>query len=81
MVFTAWDEPTRMAVRHTGLFTGTGEFTLEEAGAEATRITWREEIVFPWYFGGPLGAWAARPIFRWVWRRNLRRLRDRVTSR
>ena len=80
MEFTAWEPPHRMAVGHEGLFTGTGEFLLEEAGPEATRFTWREHIVFPWFFGGPVGAWMARPVFRWVWRRNLHRLRARFTT-
>jgi len=80
MEFTAWDPPERMAVRHHGLFTGFGEFRLTPEG-DRVRVTWREQISFPWYFGGRLGAWAARPIFGWVWRRNLRRFRDRLSSR
>jgi carbon monoxide dehydrogenase subunit G len=79
MEFTEWDPPHRMAVRHEGLFTGVGEFTLTADG-DATALRWREQISFPWYFGGGLGAWAAQPVFRWVWRRNLRRLRERLIS-
>jgi len=78
MEVTDWSPPERMAVIHQGLFTGRGEFTLDEAGPDATRVTWREDIRFPWWLGGPLGAWFARPVFGWVWRRNLRRLRDRI---
>lgn len=74
---TAWEPPARMAVRHTGLFTGSGAFLLEEAGPQATRFTWREEIRFPWYFGGPVGAWLAAPVLRTVWKRNLRTLAGR----
>jgi hypothetical protein len=81
MEFTAWDPPDRMAVRHQGLFTGFGEFRLHAAEDGHTVLEWREHIVFPWFFGGALGSWAARPIFRWVWRRNLRRLRDRISGR
>ncbi len=81
MEFTAWEEPRRMAVRHEGLFTGSGEFILDALDESTTRFTWRESIRFPWYFGGPLGAWAARPVFTWVWRRNLDRFRERFTSR
>ncbi len=77
MEFTAWDPPRRMAVRHQGLFTGTGEFLFEPTGPGATTMTWQERIDFPWFFGGKLGAWAARPVFGWVWRRNLRRFRER----
>jgi carbon monoxide dehydrogenase subunit G len=73
----AWDPPARIGVRHTGLFTGSGEFLLERAGSNATRFTWREDIRFPWYFAGPIGAWAAAPVLRAIWKRNLRRLADR----
>lgn len=79
MVFTEWDAPVRMAVEHTGLFTGTGAFTLDETPA-GTRFTWSERITFPWWLGGPIGAWFAQPIFGWVWRRNLRRLAARFPS-
>jgi hypothetical protein len=41
----------------------------------ATRLTWSEEIDFPWRFGGPLGAAFARPILTLIWRGNLRRLK------
>jgi carbon monoxide dehydrogenase subunit G len=81
MEFTDWDPPRRMEVVHTGLFTGRGAFTLEPLGDRSTKVHWREEIRFPWYFGGRIGAWAARPVFRWVWRRNLRSFGDRFSAR
>ena len=77
MEFTVWAPPHRMAVRHQGLFQGTGEFLLERAAGGSTRFTWRERIEFPWYLGGPLGGWTARPILAAVWRRNLRRFAAR----
>jgi uncharacterized protein YndB with AHSA1/START domain len=80
MEFTVWDEPETMAVRHRGLFTGTGEFTLTEIPGGATRVVWAEQIQFPWFFLGPIGARAARPVFRFVWRRNLHRLRQRLSG-
>lgn len=80
MEFTEWDPPRRMAVAHVGLFTGEGAFELEADGENGTLVRWREEIRFPWYFGGRLGARAAGPVLRWVWRRNLGRLRDRLTG-
>jgi hypothetical protein len=79
MEFTAWDEPETMAVHHRGLFTGAGRFTLTEIPG-GTRVLWSEQIDFPWFFLGPVGARAARPVFRFVWRRNLERLRDRVSG-
>ncbi|MCB2222633.1 MAG: SRPBCC family protein [Actinobacteria bacterium] len=80
MEVTSWEPPRRIAVEHRGLFTGRGAFTLEPEGG-GTRFTWSEHIAFPWFLGGPAGAWAARPVLRWVWRRNLRRLAARFTSR
>ena len=40
-----------------GLVTGTGRFTLEPLDdGRRTRFTWEEELTFPWWLGGPLGA-------------------------
>ena len=80
MEVTEWLPPHRMAVRHVGLFRGDGQFTLEPNATGGTRFTWTERLRFPWYFGGPLGAFAARPVLRSVWRRNLARLAELVTS-
>ena len=80
MEVTEWVPGERIAVIHHGLFTGKGAFTLTDED-DGTRFTWSEHIRFPWFFGGPLGAWLARPVFTWVWRRNLRRLRDRFIAR
>lgn len=81
MEITEWTEGERMGVRHTGLVTGEGAFTLDAVGEAGTVFTWTEELTFPWWFGGPLGAAAARPVMRGVWRRNLARLKDRVERR
>lgn len=81
MEFTRWEQPRLMEVAHRGLFTGSGRFSLTPENG-GTRFTWSEEIRFPWYFGGPIGAWISRPILAAVWRRNLRRLAARfVTAR
>ena len=79
MEFTEWDPPRAMGVSHRGLFTGTGRFTLRSED-DGTRFTWTEEIRFPWFLGGPIGAAVARPILTRVWRGNLRRLRDRFSD-
>ena len=81
MTFTEWQPPATMAVEHRGLFTGFGRFSLDPIDAETTRFTWEEVIRFPWYAGGSLAAAIAQPILRRIWRRNLRRLRDRFSSR
>ena len=65
----------RVTGRHRGLFTGEGTFELSDAGGGRTRFAWRENIVFPWYFGGGAGAWAAKPILTRIWRSNLKALK------
>lgn len=93
MTVTEWRDrgPVRaMGVDHTGLVTGTGRFTVRPARRHprlrrarrhpATRFTWEERLRFPWWFGGPLGALAARPVLRAVWRRSLRNLKALVEA-
>jgi carbon monoxide dehydrogenase subunit G len=75
MEVTEWDEGRAIGVRHVGLVAGAGRFTLEPEGA-GTRFTWDEELQMPWWLGGRLAA----PVLRWVWRRNLRRLRGRFVA-
>lgn len=77
MEITAWDPPVRMGVRHVGVVTGTGEFRLRSRRDGRTRFTWTEQLRFPWWMGGPLGAWVAKPVLGWVWRRSLRALAAR----
>jgi hypothetical protein len=77
MEITEWADEARMGVRHVGLVTGSGVFTLEPDGDGRTTFTWTEELRFPWWMGGPIGAAAGRPVMRWIWRRNLRRLAER----
>jgi carbon monoxide dehydrogenase subunit G len=76
MVVTEWADCEVMGIRHTGVVTGSGRFTLAPAGA-GTRVIWDEELRFPWWMGGPVGAAVAAPVLAAVWRRNLRALRQR----
>ena len=84
MEITTWEPGRSMGVRHAGLVTGEGAFRLGPLdGGRRTRFAWTEELVFPWYFGGPITAAAARPVFRHIWHRNLSELRrvvDRATA-
>lgn len=81
MEITAWDDERRMGVRHVGLVEGTGEFVLSPLGPDRTAFRWQEDLDFPWFMGGRIGAFVARPVLRAVWRRNLRRLKARVEAR
>lgn len=80
MRVTEWDDGHAIGVHHEGLVTGTGRFTLRRSARAPRRrtvVTWQETLEFPWYFGGPVGALAAKPFLRRIWRTNLRRLAQR----
>ena len=81
MIVTEWEADRVMGIAHRGLFTGTGRFVLEPVGPAQTRFTWTEEIHFPWWMAGSIGARGARPILQRVWRANLERLAHLVASR
>lgn len=80
MTVTEWEPGAVMGIRHEGAVTGTGRFTLE-AAPRGTRFCWSEELTFPWWMGGRVGELAGKPVLRWVWRRNLHRLRAHVLTR
>ena len=69
MEVTEWRPRRSMGVRHVGLVTGTGRFTLRRRGRRRTRLVWEERLAVPWYLGGPL----ASPVLRLIWRGNLKR--------
>jgi uncharacterized protein YndB with AHSA1/START domain len=81
MTITAWEPLRVMGVRHTGVVTGTGEFTLAPNGKGGTTFTWTETLVFPWWLGGPLGALiGGQVVMKAIWRRNLRELKKIVDA-
>jgi len=80
MEIVDWQAGSSMGVTHQGLVVGAGQFTLRASGA-STVFSWVEELTFPWYFAGPLGAAAARPILKAIWKGNLRRLKDRIETK
>ena len=80
MEVTEWDPGRSMGVRHSGLVTGNGAFTLDPLDdGRRTRFTWQEELHFPWWVGGPLGERVGgKQVMRRIWAGNLRRLRSLV---
>lgn len=77
MEITEWQPAQVMGVRHVGLVEGTGQFTLSPLPGERTAFVWEEELVFPWWMGGPLGGIVGGQILKLIWKRNLRLLAAR----
>ena len=80
MELTEWVPGEAMGVRHTGMVTGEGRFTLTPIDlARRTRFTWEESLHFPWWMGGPVGAFVGgKIVLAAIWRRNLRGLKRLV---
>jgi uncharacterized protein YndB with AHSA1/START domain len=80
MEITDWRDGKLMGVRHVGLVTGTGRFTVTKVRGGRTRFTWDERLKFPWWLGGPVGGVVGGRIMRQIWKRNLRVLKALVES-
>jgi hypothetical protein len=81
MEITRWEPRRAMGVRHVGMVTGTGQFTLRAKSGGRTRFTWAERLQFPWWMGGPFGAVVGGEVLRLVWAKNLRNLKAIVEAR
>jgi carbon monoxide dehydrogenase subunit G len=77
MAVTSWRDGREIGVRHEGIVTGEGAFTLEPAASGRTCVAWSERLRFPWYLGGPVTAILGKPVLAHIWQRNLRRLATR----
>ena len=77
MRVTGWEKERSITVEHIGPVTGSGSFQIRPT-AEGTELRWVETLVFPWWLGGPVGAWVARLVLSRIWRGNLEKLRARV---
>lgn len=77
MEITSWEPGVSMGVRHLGIVTGTGVFTLTPIDlGRRTRFSWTENLTFPWWLGGALGSRiGGRIVMTPIWRRNLRGLK------
>jgi hypothetical protein len=78
MEIVEWDPPKVMGVRHRGVVTGTGKFTLQRSVGGGTLFAWEEDLDFPWWLGGRLGKLVGKPVLQGVWRRNLQCLRQQL---
>jgi uncharacterized protein YndB with AHSA1/START domain len=79
MEVTEWSPGEAIGVRHRGVVTGAGRFTLRgSTDGRRTELVWDEDLRLPWYLGGPLAAALARPVLRRLWAGNLRRFSERV---
>jgi uncharacterized protein YndB with AHSA1/START domain len=80
MEIIAWRPQRQMGVRHVGVVSGKGAFTLKPVRHGRTKFTWKERLRFPWYLGGPFGGLVGGEVLRLVWRRNLRTLKRLVEA-
>ena len=77
MEITEWVDEAVIGVRHVGLVTGEGRFTLTSTGDNTTHFVWAETLHFPWWLGGRIGGLIGKRLLRRVWRRNLQLLQVR----
>lgn len=81
MEVTEWRPRRAMGIRHVGIVTGTGRFTLRSTLRGRTRFTWDEQLTFPWWMGGRIGGLIAGRVLRSMWRRNLSNLKAILEGR
>jgi hypothetical protein len=83
MEITEWVPEKSMGVKHVGIVTGTGVFTIEPLGnGQYTKFTWSEKLTFPWWLGGPIGeVIGGNIVMKAIWRRNLKKLRALVEKK
>ena len=75
---TEWHEGSSIGVLHKGLITGRGNLGATPRNGD-TRVTWVEELRFPWWLGGPITAGIAGAVLGAIWRGNLERLEESLT--
>lgn len=79
MEVVAWDEGRSIEVVHHGLVRGRGTLIVFPI-KDGTAVRWEEELTFPWWLGGPIVAWLAAPVLAAIWRGNLTRLEQVLSS-
>lgn len=76
MEVTEWEPERAMAVRHVGLVTGEGRFTLRQRRS-STELAWEEQLRFPWW----IPSIPAALVLKQIWRTNLRRFERTLPGR
>jgi len=79
MEVTAWEPPRRLEIRHGGLVSGMGTWTLESVDG-GTAFTWREDIELAVPFVGALAVRCYRPVMRALMGRAMEGLRRHVIA-
>lgn len=67
-----WEPGHRLAIRHEGWVSGTGEIFLTPVGAGDTHVFWREDLEPPLGWAGALGIRVVRPAMKRIFQRDLR---------
>lgn len=80
MEITEWVDNEAMGVRHSGVVTGEGTFTLSAMSGHRTLFKWAEELSFPWFLGGPVGEPFGSIVLKLIWKRNLQNLSKRFRN-
>jgi hypothetical protein len=76
-----WEPNRRLAIRHLGWVSGTGEIYLTPIGPDRTHLFWREELEPPIGIAGALGMTAFKPLMKRIFKRDLRVLSGLVRAR
>lgn len=76
-----WDPHHRLAIRHLGWVSGTGELFLTPIDEKTTFLFWREDLEPPLGLVGAVGMTLFRPLMRRIFRRDLRILEGLVRAR
>lgn len=80
MEITSWVDTETIGVKHSGVVTGEGAFTLSPISGGRTLFRWEEELTFPWWLGGPVGEPIGSIVLKLIWKRNLQALSKRFRN-
>ena len=75
-----WEPGHRLAIRHLGWVSGTGELFLTPLPEGGTYLFWREDLEPPLGLLGRIGLAAFRPLMKRIFRRDLRVLEGLVRA-